>query len=205
MRNITIFVEDYGHETVIKAIVARLSIDKDVPVKQVIRSARGGHGKVVAELKTYLRAFDQGRVNVPDLLIVATDANCKGYTERKREIDDVIGRLKDITVCAVPDPHIERWLLLDSSAFKAVLGKGCDAPDQKCSRDRYKKVLIDALRSAGVSPLFGGIEHAEDIINAMDLVKMEQDPSFGKFLKELKNVFNHWSEVIDLPQTPHKD
>ena len=100
---------------------------------------------------------------------------------------------KDITICAIPDPHIERWLLLDSSAFKTVLGKGCDAPNQKCSRDRYKQLLIEAMKNADVSPLLGGIEHAEDIVNAMDLVKMElADPSLGKFLKELKSKFNVW-------------
>lgn len=192
MRNIIFFVEDYGHEAVIKAIVEKLLIDKDISVRLTSRSAQGGHGRVISELKTYLREFEQGRVSCPDLLIVATDANCKGYTERKREIDAVIGGLKDITVCAVPDPHIERWLLLDASAFKAVLGKGCDAPDQKCCRDRYKKALIDAVLSAGVSPLIGGIEHAKDIIHEMDLVKMGQDPSFGRFLKELKSIFNRW-------------
>jgi hypothetical protein len=194
MRKVIFFVEDYGHETFIKALIERFSQEKRVGTVITSRSVRGGHGKTVSELKAYLRDLELGRENVPDLLIVATDANCKGYTERKREIDEVNNRFKDITICAIPDPHIERWLLLDSSAFKTVLGKGCDAPNQKCSRDRYKQLLIETMRNAGVSPLLGGIEHAEDIVNAMDLVKMEQaDPSLGKFLKELKSRFNEWS------------
>jgi len=193
MRNIIFFVEDYGHETFIRALVQRFSQERRVNTRITSRSVRGGHGKAVSELKTYLRALENGKENVPDLLVVATDANCKGYTERKREIDEVNGRFKDITICAIPDPHIERWLLLDSSAFKTVLGKGCDAPNQKCSRDRYKQLLIEAIKNAGISPLLGGIEHAEDIVNAMDLTKMEQaDSSLGKFLKELKSKFNEW-------------
>jgi hypothetical protein len=61
---------------------------------------------------------------------------------------------------AVPDPHIERWLLLDGAAFKAVFGEGCDAPDLKCSRDRYKSRLIEAIRGTGVTPNLGGLEFA---------------------------------------------
>lgn len=71
----------------------------------------------------------QGRP-YPDLIVVATDANCKGLNERTREIvcrDDPAPM-----ILAIPDPHLERWLLLDGAAFKAVFGKGCDAPDQKC-------------------------------------------------------------------------
>jgi hypothetical protein len=55
----------------------------------------------------------------------------------------------------VPDPHIERWLLLDSQAFKEVLHRGCSAPDQKCDRDRYKLLLDEAVRAAEVEPLLG--------------------------------------------------
>lgn len=194
MRNIILFVEDYGHEAFIKALVRRLSQERRVNIEIISRSVRGGHGKAVAELRSYLHNLALGRENIPDLLIVATDANCSGYTDRKREIDDANVNFKGITIYAIPDPHIERWLLLDSSAFKAVLGKGCDAPDQKCSRDRYKQLLIEAIKSTGMSPLLGGIEHAEDIVKEMNLTRMEQtDPSLGKLLKDLKNKFNEWS------------
>ncbi|MBI5141727.1 MAG: DUF4276 family protein [Nitrospirae bacterium] len=194
MRNIVLFVEDYGHESVIRTLIQRFSQEKTLQVSIVSRSVRGGHGKAVSELKTYLRSLEQGKGDVPDLLVVAIDANCRGYTERKREVDEVNDQFQGITICAIPDPHIERWLLLDSSAFKAVLGKGCAAPNQKCSKDRYKQLLIESIRNAGVSPLLGGIEHAEDIVNALDLTKMEQaDASLGRFLKELKSKFNEWT------------
>jgi len=84
---------------------------------------------------------------------------------------------------------------LDSAAFKSVLGKGCDAPDQKCSKNRYKKLLLEAMQNAGVTPPLGGIEYAKDIVNAMNLQRMEQvDTSFGKFLKDIHNKFKEWGQ-----------
>ena len=50
-------------------------------------------------------------------------------------------------IYAIPDPHIERWLLLDSAAFKKVLDKGCSAPTQKCERGLYKRLLLQAVRN----------------------------------------------------------
>jgi hypothetical protein len=97
---------------------------------------------------------------------------------------------------AVPDPHIERWLLLDSAAFKAVLGRGCEAPDFKCDRDRYKKLLAQAVSKAGITPLIGGLEHARDIVDSMDFTRMtrkEGDKVLGQFLQELQKVFKDWS------------
>ena len=97
-------------------------------------------------------------------------------------------------IYAIPDPHIERWLLLDSGAFKTVLGKGCPAPDQKCERDRYKYLLLEAIRGAGITPLLGGIEHAEDLVKAMDLQYLEQaDDSLGRLLKALHDKFKGWT------------
>jgi len=194
MLSIVLFAEDYGHEEFVKALVERLSRESDVPVKITPRNASGGHGKVVTEFQIFLRDLEHARAGLPDLLIVATDANCKRYAKRRREIDKINDKFRNFTVYAIPDPHIERWLLLDSAAFKTVLGKGCDKPDKKCSRDRYKQLLLKAMQSAGVVPPLGGIEYAEDIVNAMDLQRMENaNASFGKFLKDLQNKFKEWS------------
>ncbi|MCF6289827.1 MAG: DUF4276 family protein [Desulfobacterales bacterium] len=194
MRRIILFVEDYGHEAFITSVIQRFAKEQDKAVKIIPLSARGGHGKAVAELKSYLRELRNDRVGFPDLLVVATDANCRGYQDRKKEIDDVTADLQNILISAIPDPHIERWLLLDSAAFKSVMGKGCDAPDHKCERGRYKKILMDAMLQAGVHPSLGGIEFAEDIVNAMDFERMEQaDPSLGQFLKSIRNKFKEWA------------
>jgi hypothetical protein len=85
-------------------------------------------------------------------------------------------------------------MLLDSAAFKQVLGRGCLAPDHKCERDRYKNLLITAVRDAGVSPLLGGIEYAEDIANHMDLFKGgASDASLGSFVSGVRAQLKQWA------------
>lgn len=194
MRKIVLFVEDFAHEVLLKTLIQRLATLHDVAIgRPEIRSARGGYGRVLRELEQYLREVERGRQHVPDLLVVGTDSNCKGLLKRRQEVEEVIAKYQLPVICAIPDPHIERWLLLDSAAFKAVLGKGCAAPDQKCERDRYKHLLIKAIRNAGVTPLFGGIEHAEDIVKEMNLPRLEKtDESFGKFLRALRDKFKQW-------------
>ena len=101
-------------------------------------------------------------------------------------------------VLAVPDPHIERWLLLDGAAFKSVFGRGCDAPDQKCDRGRYKHQLSEASRATNVVPRLGGIEYAEDIVQHMDIDRAAgADPSLRRFVDELRGVFRQWEVVSD--------
>ncbi len=96
-------------------------------------------------------------------------------------------------VFTIPDPHIERWLLLDGAAFKAVFGTGCNAPDLKCERSLYKRQLMDAIQSAEFTPLLGGIEYAEDIVRHMNLDRIARlDRSFGRFVSDLRTTFSGW-------------
>lgn len=193
MRDIALFVEDFAHQSFLLALLLRLSAEFGVEIRMDWRNARRGHGAVVNELKQFLRDMHRGRNALPDLIVVATDANCMGLVERLRQITDVTSKVDVPSVCAVPDPHIERWLLVDSAAFKVVFGRGCDAPDQKCERMRYKKMLIDAIRSSGVSPNLGGIEFSEDIVNAMDLNRAgAADASLRKLIEDLRAVFRAW-------------
>ena len=83
--------------------------------------------------------------------------------------------------------------MLDPNAFKTVFGVGCDAPDQKCERDRYKRLLLQAIRKTGIFPSLGGIEYAEDVISAVDIDKAAlADASFGHFVREIRAVFTTW-------------
>ena len=196
MRRVVLFAEDYGHEAVITALFERVAGEQKTDVIVINRSVRGGHGKVISEFQAFLKEITRGRETLPDLLVVVTDANCKGYVERRREIVEAGDVFKGFMICAIPDPHIERWLLLDSSAFKTVFGKGCNAPDQKCERDRYKRLLSEAIQTTGIVPLLGGMEYAEDIVKAMDLEQMEQaNASLGRFLKDLRDAFKQWSKA----------
>ena len=125
MRSIAIFVEDYGHQAVLKVLIERIAAEFGRNIAPVWRNTRGGHGAVVRELKQFLRDLQRGTGSFPDLIIVATDGNCKGFAQRRREITDLTDRISARVICAIPDPHIERWLMIDSAAFKTVFGQGC--------------------------------------------------------------------------------
>lgn len=193
MREIFVFAEDAGHEQFLRSLLMRLSAKYNTDIKITLRNVRGGHGRVVSELEQFIRDLRRSRDSLPDLLVVATDGNCKGYQRRKQELDAIAASLGEFVLYAIPDPHIERWLLIDSAAFKAVLGKGCAAPDQKCERDRYKELLRQAVRATGVAPLLGGLEYTDDLVRAMDLARMERaDPSLGRLLAGLREKFEGW-------------
>ncbi len=193
MPRIVLFAEDYGHEEFVRSLVKRLALQYDIEVDFTPRSVRGGHGTTIAEFKKFLHDLERDREPLPDVLIVATDANCSRYAKRKKEIDAASKGYQGFIISAIPDPHIERWLLVDASAFRAVLGRGCEAPDQKCDRDRYKDLLRKAMREAGISPPLGGLEYTEDLVNAMDLEHTERmDRSLDRFFKDLRNRMQQW-------------
>ena len=190
MREIALFCEDFAHQRVVGALVQRLADEYGIDVRLQWRSAVRGHGRVVREFGRYLLDLARGGER-PDLIIVGTDANCRGLNERVREIGSPDAPAS--IVLAVPDPHIERWLLLDGAAFKRVFGKGCDAPDRKCSRDLYKQRLIQAIHATGITPSLGGIEFAEDIVQHMDVERaMRADRSLERFVVELRSAFRRW-------------
>ena len=191
MREIALFVEDNAHRQVVGALLQRMANESGIAVRLDWRSAIRGHGRVVRELKQYLRDLARHGER-PDLIVVATDANCSGLQQRVRDVDasDAVSPV----VLAVPDPHIERWLLLDGAAFKAVFGRGCDAPDRKCDRGRYKHQLFEAVRATGVAPRLGGIEFAEDIVQNMDIESAARaDPSLRRFVDALRATFRQWN------------
>ena len=193
MREIALFVEDYAHQQIIGPLVRRIADEHNATIRLNWRSAVRGHGKVVHELRAYLRDLAQQGDPWPDLIVVATDANCNGLNDRVREIGNHTREVHAPVVLAIPDPHVERWLLLDGAAFKAAVGHGCDAPDQKCDRMRYKQRLIEAVRDAGVTPIVGGLEYAEDIVQRIDIDRAAQtDRSFARFVEGLRTTFRDW-------------
>ena len=193
MLKISLFAEDRGHEIVLNALVERVLESYELQAKVRLVSVRGGFGRVQTELDQYIKdllSYDRG---LPDLVIVATDANCHGANARRKELK-VAEAVRPRVIYAIPDPHIERWLLRDPAAFKAVLGVPCQTVQQKCNRDRYKKLLIDSVRSANAVPLLGGMEYAEDIVKNMDL-DHAADSDFGDFLQELHTRARLWKQA----------
>jgi hypothetical protein len=53
LRKIGLFVEDVGHETFLSALLARLAREQKIEISYQPFNVRGGHGKVVTELKDY--------------------------------------------------------------------------------------------------------------------------------------------------------
>ena len=196
MRNISLFVEDTVHEDFLVALVQRVANVYNIKIKVKISSVRGGHGKVITELGQYQRDLQCNCEDLPDLIIVGTDSNCRGFLQREKEINQATSSLVDRVISVIPQPHIERWLLLDSEAFKKVFGKDCSVPKRKCDRERYKRLLLQAIHDAGVIPLLGGIEHIADLVNAMDLQHLEQsDRSFRRFFRALQQHFENWQQT----------
>lgn len=183
-----LFGEDSAHRQIITPLVNRIASEQRVALELEWISAVGGHGRVSQALHDYLRDLGNQGGRYPEPIIVATDANCQGLNRRPREFRDL--QVPTSLVLAIPDPHIERWLLLDGAAFREVYGHGCSAPDQKCDRDRYKQLLTQAIYEAGRQPILGGLERAANLIGAMDIDRATRaDDSLNRFVTDLRHVF----------------
>jgi len=197
MREITLFCEDSFHEKFIGALLRRFEGEHNLVVKARFLSSQGGMPRMHGELKEFLRDMGRDRQPLPDSIVVVVDADCQGYNDRKGQMESVLvhyPQFQQLVSYAIPDPHIERWMLVDARAFQEVFGRGCTAPAVKCAKDEYKKLLRTEIRASGIDAPLGGEEFAEDIVMAMDLARIEtREPSFGIFLRTLKALFNNWS------------
>ena len=62
-------------------------------------------------------------------------------------------------------------------------------PDSKCGSGRFKRVLSQTVKDAGVEPAEGGIEYAEDIVEEMDIYRACSNvPSLDTFVRDLKKA-----------------
>lgn len=192
MPRVDLFCEDSAQEKIVGGLVERMADEQNVSVQVNISSATGGYGRVVEEFRQFVKDLHKSAPGLPDLVIVATDVNCQGRADRLKELQPS-GVSRFPVVFALPDPHVERWLLLDGAAFREVVGKGCNAPDHKCERDRYKQFLHDAVRQAGIEPILGGLEFAEDIVRKMNLPRAgRHDAALRQFMEEFGRYLNEW-------------
>jgi hypothetical protein len=183
------FFEDIAHERFVRTLVRRAAKEQDVELAEEIRNATHG-SRVWPELQHFVRDLLGKQSKVPDVLIVVLDANCSKYTEVRKRIRNEVTTLVPCLVCAVPNPHIEKWYLADAAAFKKILPKSCPKlTRQKCERNRYKRLLKDAIRAAGVEPVLGGAEYGEELANAVDPTTVSKaDKSFKAFWSDLKRA-----------------
>jgi hypothetical protein len=173
---VDLFVEDLAHEQFLVALLHRMASEEAVSIDAHVRTARGGHPRVLNELRLYQRVMTMGAagddVTMPDVLIVAGDANCKRFAKARQEMRDAItAPVSARLVVACPDPHVERWYLADPQSFKAVVGMAPKVGKKKCKRDYYKQVLIRTVKQAGNPVTLGGIELARDLVGAMNLYR----------------------------------
>jgi hypothetical protein len=192
MRTIDLFVEDRAHEEFLKALVQRLAREASLAIEVRVRSARGGHGLALKELGLYQHGVEKGLAGLtqPDVLVVGIDANCRPFSEARKSVEDSIApAFKNTTAIACPDPHVERWYLADPESFKEAVGKQPRLGRKKCERDLYKNRLAQAVAAAGHPPTLGGLEFAQDIVEAMDLYRAgKNERSLKHFLDDIRKV-----------------
>ena len=187
---VDIFVEDHAHEELLKPLLTRIAREEHIEVWPRIRSARGGHGRAIAEFKLYQRVVVQSTLSnmSADLVVVAIDGNCSTFADARRRIQDATDQtLRDRLVIACPDPHIERWYVADPQSFETIVGHRPRVGSKKCVRDHYKQVLADAIQRAGHPVMLGGIEFASELVESMDLYRAgRKDSSLKAFLDDLR-------------------
>jgi hypothetical protein len=109
-------------------------------------------------------------MRIPDLLVVAIDANCSSFAKARGAIEQNIDdSLRALTVIACPDPHVERWYLADPDSFAERVGVRPELGKRKCVRDLYKRKLSEAILGSGQPAPLGGIEFAAEIVAGMNL------------------------------------
>lgn len=192
MARIDLFCEDACHELFVGSLVRRVAREMNQHLALNIISSTGGIPAMKRNLENYLDDLLRELGGRPDAIIVVVDANCKGINGRRRDIASSLKRHRELVTLiqyAIPDPHIERWMLADPDAFNAVFGRGCTLPALKCARGEYKRLLRDEIKQSGFSAPLGGREFAEDIVAAMDLRSVYREQSLGNFVRDLGDIF----------------
>jgi len=189
-RAFDLFVEDRAHEALLSALIQRIAAEERFEPSLHVRSGRGGHGRALSELEIYQRAVVKGAAGLPDLIVVAIDANCTSFNQARHQIADRIEpKLRDRAIIACPDPHIERWFMADPPSFREVIGRQPKLGKLKCERDLYKQILVQTIRDSGQITTLGGIEFAQDLVGAMDLYRAgKSEPSLGSFVDDLRRA-----------------
>lgn len=196
--NILYFLEDLAQEQFIVALVERIASDLSVPARALshhVRSARGGSLRVIGEFGEFVRDRRKAGIAGAEMIVVAVDGDCKGSLEMAKQLMKKVkdtDPFRDTLAFAIPDPHVERWYLLDQEALKKGSGlqRGIEPPPYKSKKDYYKTILRNALDGQGILSSLGGsefgVEIAHNISHLYELGK--QDPSFAKFVEDVKRI-----------------
>lgn len=190
-RCVAFFLEDSAQEAIIPPLFQRLAAEEGFTSDQIevkVLSARGG-GSLTAFRQFLKDAKRRGHLNA-DLLIVGVDANCKGFTVRRDLVMKAAAKspYREI-IAAIPDPHVERWYLLDVSALSNAAGSpiAASAPAYKCEKNHYKTILRKALVDTGIAPPLGGLEYGPVVAQHMDLyAAAKQDHGLNDYVEKAR-------------------
>lgn len=190
------FLEDRAQEQFMLALVERIASEVSIPSRVLspnVISGRGG-STVVKEFGKFVRDRRKAGVAGAAMIVVAVDGDCQGHAKKAAQLLKKLeptDPFRDIVAFAIPDPHIERWYLIDQAALSRAAGltHGIAPPAYKCRRGHYKKLLREALRNQNV-PSYDGSEFGAEIArNISDLYEAgKQDPSFRKFVDDVKEI-----------------
>lgn len=188
---VVFFLEDAAQENLIPALLRRLITEQQLDPDDFqldVLYARGG--AALRALGDFIRDSRRLKHLAADLLVVGSDANCKGFTARRDWITKQTAKTgyKDV-VAAIPDPHIERWYLLDMAALAAAADVALTgaAPAYKCDKDHYKKLLRGAFRGSDIEPPLGGSEYGPSLAQKMDLYAAgKQDHGLAAFVDDVR-------------------
>ncbi len=170
---VIMFLEDNAQAVFIRALLERLIMDEGRNLKDyefLLLNSRGG-GSIRA-YKEFVRQGKKQKHLSGDVLIVGSDGNCNGFLKRKKQLQEAS---KDISypelITAVPDPHIERWYLLDIQALSRAAGVPIQtvSPKVKCDKNHYKNLLKKAFTDQNLFPPLGGTEYGSLIAKSMDI------------------------------------
>ncbi|NQU05338.1 MAG: hypothetical protein HQ568_04530 [Calditrichaeota bacterium] len=212
------FLEDRGHSEFItaltKKIISEVFDGVEVAIIDDVRSANPikSHESIetirttknVGGYKNFLKDLRKSDSFDFNAFVIVMDGNCNGVNKRVKELSKHVksdDRFYDMVVYGVPDPHIEKWYVMDVNAFKS--GVGLDSapvlPPEKCERNYYKKFLTTKISDGlGSVPSLGGAEYAEDIVNNIDSIHRfaQLDKGCNKFINDLralaKRVKKEW-------------
>lgn len=186
------FLEDSAQEALIPNLVLRLIVEEgknphDYELK--VLSARGG-GSIRA-YKEFIKGVKKRKAPAADVLVVGSDGNCNGFTKRRAQLNSAAKDVPYSTVItAIPDPHIERWYLLDNQALAEAAGVPIKAmpPTAKCDKRHYKKLLKETFARHDLSPPLGGAEYGPRVAAAINLYAAGvADHAFRDFTDQVRS------------------
>ncbi len=196
-KRIVFFLEDAAQEAIMPPLFGRLLRDGGVgPERFEFRVLNSRGGDSIGAYERFLKELAGGSQFAADALVVGSDGNCKGHAVRREQLREIAKSNAPMVsiITAVPDPHVERWYMIDPLALANAVGCPVVAavPAYKCAKDHYKQLLREAFLGSGVSPPLGGVEYGPECAYTMDLYAAgKEDAGLGDYVIQVRDWIRH--------------